>query len=33
MIDAAAMLQAAMLVADDNEVNVRLLEGMLRIAG
>jgi CheY-like chemotaxis protein len=33
MIDAAAILNAGILVVDDQEVNVRLLEGMLRVAG
>jgi serine phosphatase RsbU (regulator of sigma subunit) len=33
MIEAADILNAAILVVDDKEVNVRLLEGMLRIAG
>jgi len=33
MIEPAAILNARILVVDDKEVNVRLLEGMLRIAG
>ncbi len=33
MIDAAAILNARILIVDDKPVNVRLLEGMLRIAG
>jgi serine phosphatase RsbU (regulator of sigma subunit) len=33
MVSAADILEAKILVVDDQEVNVRLLEGMLRIAG
>ncbi len=33
MIDAADILNAGILIVDDKEVNVRLLEGMLQIAG
>jgi serine phosphatase RsbU (regulator of sigma subunit) len=33
MVNAAGILHARILIVDDKEVNVRLLEGMLRIAG
>ena len=33
MIGSAEILSAKILVVDDKEVNVRLLEGMLRVAG
>ena len=33
MVSAADILNAKILVVDDKEANVRLLEGMLRVAG
>ena len=33
MISAADILNARILVVDDSEVNIRLIEGMLRVAG
>src|ERR1022692_3849834 len=33
MVSAADILNAKILVVDDREVNVRLIEGMLRVAG